>query len=256
MASGKKNYFRHSFFARNDEIILELMDRFSFKGYFFWFALLEICGEQSADGYKEVYKFHQSRLYRELRCNKRSLEPVLDFLQTSTRLVWNKSDNYYKISIPNFPKYLGKYTNKSNPNGSNKIKEKEIKEKERKGKEIKKIKNKKKDFELEFKLIESWNSLGIIKHEASENNCKKILQSLKAKLEIYKLEEILTAMKNYAQVLDSDAWFTYKWPLWDFLKREGADKFYPDQFVLENFLNKSRADQKIDAVKSWDNPYL
>lgn len=128
MASGKKNYFRHSFFARNDEVILELIDRFSYKGYFFWFALLEICGEQASDEYPEFFKFHQSRLYRELRCNKRSLEPVLDFLQTSNKLVWNKNENFYEIRLANFSKYLGKYTNKKEANLTKKRKEKERKE--------------------------------------------------------------------------------------------------------------------------------
>ncbi len=128
MASGRKNYFRHSFFARNDEVILELIDQFSYKGYFFWFALLEICGEQASDEYPEKFKFHQSRLYRELRCNKRSLEPVLDFLQGCNRLVWNKTEKYYEIDIANFPKYLGKYTSKTEPNSRNKRKEKKNKE--------------------------------------------------------------------------------------------------------------------------------
>lgn len=148
MASGKKNYFRHSFFARNDDLVMGLIDKFGYKGYFFWFALLEICGEQAADDYPEFFKFHESRLYRELRCNKRSLKPVLEYLatshqlvpnqsDTSPRLVYNHSDKFYEIRIPNFAKYLGKYQSKLPPNTLKKRKEKESKEKKSKEKESK-----------------------------------------------------------------------------------------------------------------------
>lgn len=133
MASGKKNYFRHSVFARNDEFILEAIDKFGYKAYFYWFALLEICAEQAADEYPESFKFHQSRLYRELRCNKRSLKPVLDYFQTSMKLVYNKSENYYEIQIPNLAKYCGSYKKTETERVPNKKKEKEIKVKETKG---------------------------------------------------------------------------------------------------------------------------
>lgn len=132
MASGRKNYFRHSFFARNDDFILDLIDRFGFKGYFLWFALLEMCGEQAADEYPQIFRFHSSRLYRELKCNSRTLEPVLNHMQTRGKLELNRDEKFYEIRITNFPKYLGKYRSKCYPNTPNKRKEKESKEKESK----------------------------------------------------------------------------------------------------------------------------
>lgn len=127
MASGKKNYFRHSFLARNDDFIEGMIDKFGLAGYYYWFALVEICAEQCADEMQKYCKFHESRLFRELKCNSRRLQPVLDYMQTSRKLVYNKTEKYYEIEILNLPKYMGKYQIKKEPKPSNKSKEKESK---------------------------------------------------------------------------------------------------------------------------------
>lgn len=136
MASGKKNYFRHSFFARNDDFIILLIDEMGYQGYFLWFALLEICGEIAADNYPESFKIHNSRLLRSLRCRQEKLDSFLTLARQESRLSWTRVENNHFIQIHNFPKYLGKYENLKDPNSPNKRKEKERKEKERKEKEI------------------------------------------------------------------------------------------------------------------------
>ena len=132
MASGKKNYFRHSFFARNDEVVMDLIDEFGFQGYFLWFSLLELCGEQAADEYPEKFIFHKSRLLRELRCKQVKLETFLGLVQVKSRLTYTLNGNYYEIQVANLRKYLGKYQTKNTPKLPNKRKGKESKEKESK----------------------------------------------------------------------------------------------------------------------------
>jgi hypothetical protein len=134
MASGKKNYFRHSMFARNDDFVMGIMDKFGLDGYYYWFALIEMCAEQCADEMKIVCRFHESSLYAGLRCNSRRLRPVLDYMQTSTRLLYNYSDKFYEIEIANLSKYMGFYENKKESNSSKERKGNEIKIKERKEK--------------------------------------------------------------------------------------------------------------------------
>ena len=132
MASGRKNYFRHSFFARNDEFVCELIDEFGLQGYFYYFALIEMCGEQSAENIPESYKYHKRTLVHSLRLNTRKLNLFLGYLQDKFKITYTYSENVYEIIFPNIAKYLGKYSTKIEPNGSNKRKEKEKKVKQTK----------------------------------------------------------------------------------------------------------------------------
>lgn len=64
MASGKKNYFRHSMNARNDHKLRAFMDSFGRNwrdGYFYFFTLLELCGPDAQDG-KEEHTVHLKTL--------------------------------------------------------------------------------------------------------------------------------------------------------------------------------------------------
>ena len=126
MASGNKNYFRHSFNARNDEFIVGLMNEFKEKGYYMWFALCEMSGEMIADGHAWPLKFNQSRLYKELKCNHSTLTLFLTYCGSRSKVHSTYSDSTFNLEIPNLSKYIGKYS-KISPN---KRKEKEIKEKE------------------------------------------------------------------------------------------------------------------------------
>lgn len=126
LGSGKRNYFRHSFNARNDEFIVGLMNEFKEKGYFMWFALCEMSGEMLADGHKWPLKFNQSRLYKELRCNHSKLHLFFTYCEHRSKIGCTYSAPTFSLEIPSLLKYVGKYSE----NVPNKIKEKEIKEKE------------------------------------------------------------------------------------------------------------------------------
>lgn len=128
MASGKKNYFRHSFNARNDEFVIGLINEFKEKGYFMWFALTEICAEMVCDGHSQPLKINQSRLYRELRCNQRTLNLFLTYCEGRSKVHSTYLQPTYDLEIPSLLKYVGKYSENA---------PKERKEKERKEKEIK-----------------------------------------------------------------------------------------------------------------------
>lgn len=127
MASGKKNYFRHSFNARNDEFVIELINQFKEKGYFMWFALVEMSAEMLADGHEQPLKFNRSRLIRELRCNESTLKVFLTYCEGRSKVLHTYLEPTYNLEIPNLPKYVGKYSeNAPNKRKENKRKEKEI----------------------------------------------------------------------------------------------------------------------------------
>lgn len=132
MASGKKNYFRHSFFTRNDIKMLMLRDRVGVGFYFYFFSLLELCGEESSDQLKHQYTFHDSTI-RSLWCvNLKKSERIAYEMDAVGLLEFKKGEKNFQFTIPNFAKYLGKYTTKNTSNSSNKRKEKESKRKESK----------------------------------------------------------------------------------------------------------------------------
>lgn len=148
MANGKKNYFRHSFFARNDIKLLQLRDRIGVGFYFYFFTLLELCGEQSADELQPFYEFHDSTI-RNLWCvNLKKSERIANEMHAVCLLKFEKREKSFRFEIPNLAKYLGKYTikNESKPVS----KEKESKEKKNKVKKEKSPTIKKHDVLGEF----------------------------------------------------------------------------------------------------------
>lgn len=92
-------------------------------------------------------------------------------------------------------------------------------------------------------LVQIWNCQNIIQHDINKLDYRKIDQFVN-KLKPYTLEDVIIAINNYGKVINNDCWFTYKWTLLDFLKRKSAEKFYKDNFVFENFTNKSKTDKR------------
>ena len=66
MASGKKNYFRHSFFASDDEKIVTLISKHGKAAYFHYFRLLELCGQKSESYVPDKFVFHVRTLCAQL----------------------------------------------------------------------------------------------------------------------------------------------------------------------------------------------
>lgn len=139
MASGRKNYFRHSIFARKDPKLVRLIDDHGKEAYFHFFALLELCAEVACDDFPVGGKFvfRRSTLCHELRVTNSRLGHHLLAMQSALLCESVLSEKEVEILMPNLAKYMGRYDTKKEPNSPNKRKEKEIKEKERKENESK-----------------------------------------------------------------------------------------------------------------------
>ncbi|MGB1290554.1 MAG: hypothetical protein ACPG5Z_00380 [Pseudoalteromonas sp.] len=128
MASGKKNYFRHSFFARDDIKLRLLRDEVGTGFYFYYFSLLELCGTQCEYESKTQFEFHNSIIRSLWGVNLKKSERTATKMNLVGLLLFEKREKSFYFEIPNFPKYLGKYQNKITPNRPNKRKENKIKE--------------------------------------------------------------------------------------------------------------------------------
>jgi len=119
-----------------------LRDRVGIGYYHFYFTLLELCGEESSDQLKEEYVFHDSTIRNLWGVNLKKSERVANEMHSVGLLQFKKGEKNFQFTIPNFAKYLGRYSSKIDSNTPNKRKEKERKEKESKEKEIKEKKKK------------------------------------------------------------------------------------------------------------------
>ena len=137
MASGKKNYFRHSFHARNDDKIASLINKHGKEAYFHFFALIEICAELASDKFPEDcwFHFHPRTLADALLVKKWTLTSHLLAIHQSglcgvsvepQSAISDRSVELQRVSVhlPNLSKFMGRYET----NAPNKRKEKEIKE--------------------------------------------------------------------------------------------------------------------------------
>ena len=115
---------------------------------------------------------------------------------------------------------------------------------------IKSIETKKEKSNDVENIFNYWNSKGIIKH-------KKITQEIKREatkvLKEYSAEEVKQAIDLYSEILKSEFYFSYKWSLSDFLKRnngistfmeEGSNKANYEEWKSNNDTNMDFDDEK------------
>lgn len=130
MASGKKNYFRHSTSAFEDEKIQKCIQLLGYEGYAFYFILVELLAKQCENSFKNPITLHQQSIRIVWRKQQQSCEKVIRKLEESGLFVATFRESFVDFYIPNLEKYMGFYTNKSDPNTpkESKIKEKKVKE--------------------------------------------------------------------------------------------------------------------------------
>lgn len=130
MASGKKNYFRHSMNARNDHKLRTFMDSFGRNwrdGYFYFFTLLELCGNDAQEG-KIEHTFHKKTLRELWGVSAQGVHDVCTRCTQSALVMCKVDANHVTFSLPNLLNYTGRYDSKA-PNKENKINKEKKEEK-------------------------------------------------------------------------------------------------------------------------------
>ena len=263
MANGKKNYFRHSFFAGNDDKIVTLIANYGKEAYFHYFRLLELCGQLSAEKMPEKFVFHRRTICAELMVTNSRLGHHLLAMQSSLLLQYVLTPEKVEILIPNFPKYLGKYETKISPNTSNKIKENKIKKKEIKEEEKteivisdtehKKPSPRSSDFENARKVLGHFNAANNKNLKDVDSNYKEILARLR---EGYSVEEMQKVIDYAAKVWSKDDfWSKFNRPSTLFSQKFGQ---YLDQATnhkksaTEIFIEELETANKLGESTMYD----
>lgn len=115
MASGSKSYFRHSFEARKDPKIVEMIVKHGKETYFHFFALCEMCGKIAVDeGFPKdkKFKFHKRTLCDELMVTPQRLTHHLGAIKSSLLGDYMETGSTVEIKLHNLKKYLGQYEKK------------------------------------------------------------------------------------------------------------------------------------------------
>lgn len=90
-----------------------------------------------------------------------------------------------------------------------------------------------KELKLNNNIYSHWNSKKIICHKELTPIMQKAIDKA---MKSYSEEEILRAINLYAEVLQSDFFFSYKWSLTDFLNRKnGMASFMPEGTMFNSY---------------------
>lgn len=188
MSSGKKTYFRHSFGARNNTKLLLLRDEVGVGFYFFYFSLLEICGEVASVGFDPRFEFHDSTIRKLWGVNLKKCRTISEKMDAVGLLEFKKGEKTFQFTIPNYLKYLGRYTNKKDPKNSNKIKKEKLK-----GKKVKATNISPFDFDAVYKIYP--------RKSGKTKGLEKCSISIK---DIDKYNALLQSVKNYSAICDAE----------------------------------------------------
>ena len=242
------HWFKHYSNASDNRAMNHLMDEFGPQGYAWFFLLLELCAEKWDGKSEPKFTFHQRTVRQKLRTSLGKVQLFLERSQTLGQLSFNFSEKEFEINIPKLLEIKSSRDVVKNSKGpiKSRVDENRI--------DKSRVDKREENLEIEEKLVESWNSLDIKQHKLSESNLKKVQKKLEKRLGENSLDEILQAMKNYQEALTL-GWFSYKWSLWDFLSRENANKFYPEEYVKENFMDANSEQVKFNNMKDRVNPY-
>jgi hypothetical protein len=83
-------------------------------------------------------------------------------------------------------------------------------------------------------ILDYWVSKGIVIHKSLN---EKIKAHINARLEEYKLPQLLKAIDNYEEVLKNDSYYwTHRWTLQDFMKPNNVIRFMDGSKPIETFL--------------------
>jgi len=244
----KSNYFRHSFSAHCDSKITELLERGGVKAIGVYFILLELYGASLIDDDEscQVQKINLRLIASATGLRSDSAQTCIELIgkcELIEALFFKSPIKYFEVRVPNFLKYFGKYSKAEAIKNPNKSKVKERKEKESKVKKEIVISPQQNE------IVSHWNNFGIPKFTGTEKQNKELFK-LMGKVNII---ETIDAISNYKAILkDGDSFFAYSWTLIEFLKREGAKKFWPNNFIVGNYYNGNNAKVRQDNLLNME----
>lgn len=264
-------WFKHYSNAHNSKFLSMLLNSKNGKElYTEWFLLLEYLCSEFKDNQTE-WEISEQELTEVLKVKypnkmRRIIEVFAKFSQSFDKDLFKFSSSFdkvlgkfYKISTPIILELMGRDFKKARSSCEKTTPKK--KEERNKNKEIRinpiiPLKNFSGSNCDKTKIIDHWNDAKIIVHKKSDNLVSDVGKIIKTKK--LSADDVLKAIDNYKFILsDENFIWSHKWSLKEFLKRENAEKFFPEEFNLDRFPKKqiSKAYEKQNNMLNMENPY-
>lgn len=179
----------------------------------------------------------------ELDMKESTVRDYMDILKEDGTIAMNPTNKFSIVTIVNWAFYQDKDEKTDNKNDSKKPTKGQQKDTNNNGNNADNDNN---DINIYSHLFNHWNEKGIIKHRKMSQQMKK---HTNARLEEYSKEELMTAIDNYKQVLESPVhYWTYKWTYEQFMKPSNVSRFVKDADPLNNYLDNSKQKRQPVAI--------
>jgi len=238
------DYFPHDTDASESKTLTIIQSKYGNDGYAFWFKLLQLLGKTPG----HYFDFNKPADWEFLlaKTHIKDTETANEILDTLSLLdaidpelyhhgiIWCQkfvdriADAYSRTvsGVPERPEIEVSVTKNAesadrNPENATEIPQTKL--------------NKTKVNNIYIVIFKLWNEQKIIIHKRLTADIKRAIDSA---LRDFTPDEVSQAIKNYAEIVSSDAYFfRYKWTLKDFLKR-GLEKFMDAKVARQNYLKE------------------
>ncbi len=240
-------WFKHLANASSDIKLIMIEEKYGVAGYAAYWKIVEYCAGQWKKGEPPIFKMTLKQTALVIRMKWKQTALVMETFSQLKVFDLERYDNLYIINFPALASIRDEHNSrgvlktgaargKLDPRGRGEEEEEEEKTpKSPRGLASHDALN---------DLLIFWNSKKIISHESTPELFKKIEYGLKKKN--ITQEKAICSIENYSRVLKSpDSYFKFKWSLVLFLKREGAEQFWPENFIYENFIKNIPDNNKI-----------
>ena len=114
MATGNKEFFRHSTDAHLNHKIMGMVDKYGKESYYHYFVLVELCARKALQYSITPRKFTLNRglLRTSFRIKNSRLKFHLNAMKNHELIDFELDDSNAYVSIVSLTKYLGKYEKK------------------------------------------------------------------------------------------------------------------------------------------------
>jgi len=243
-------WFKHYTNARKDPKLVKLRRNFGLDGIAMYWFLIEICAEQLLNHSESTFELSFTETASELKKSRKCFKTWLNLCSKYSLLTFKIEDDDLIISFPKILKIMHKDSISSKSrNKKGPLKARLYKDKDKdKDKEL--DLDKEKEFSFESDLLLFWNNCDALK---KHNETPHLLEKLHKRIKKSHSKDSLTTLKgaitNYSIVIKGEGWFKYKWTLEQFLTRDGAMVFWPDQFTPENYVS-NKPMQLVDSTEA------
>lgn len=252
-------YFRHDADPTSDPAMLELLAKFGFLGYGYFWRLVEMMRSEGTDKKYALSTKSISGYALALMTSKKKVSEFISWC-IKAKLFSSDKELFWSDRLVRDMEFMEMNSQDMSARGKEGAKARWKKEDSTAIPQAKQrqkpshANNTIKEDTIQYdKVYELWNSQNIITHMKLSD---LIRTGIDKALKQWSIEEIEKAIRNYGTVINGKQYyFNYKWSLYEFLTRKNAIVKFVDDACLTNFLDKKYQHQVPSHLKTSGGKY-